>query len=116
MVAALLAVVALAGAHHEQGLTQPAASAALASVQGDDPVAAAHASCAYRPDSRLLALEARFDCVVKTCGDFQASVEIDHTMAGQWRYRIVRAARGAIRGPRAGDTAPGPRPAHPICG
>jgi hypothetical protein len=112
MLATFLAVVALVGAQQER----PAASAALASVAGDDPVAANHATCAYRADSPLILLQARFDCIVKTCDSFLASVEVDHTLGDGWRFRIVRSDLSLAPKVRAGPTAPGPRPDRPICG
>lgn len=111
MLATLLAVVALAGAQQER----TAAGAAVASVDSD-PVAGMHSECAYRSDSRVLLLEARFDCIVKVCGSFVASVEIDHTLGDGWRFRIVRANRSVRPRARAGTTAPRPHPDRPICG
>jgi hypothetical protein len=111
LIATLLAVVAFVGAHEQPA----AASAALASVDGDDPVATDHATCAYRSDPGSALLEWRFDCIVKTCDSFLASVEIDRTLGAGWRFRVVR-TRALRPMPRAGATAPGPRPDHPICG
>jgi hypothetical protein len=109
MLATLLAVVALAGAHQDEA----AAGAAMASID-DDPVAAMHSECAYRSDSRLLLLEARFDCIVKICDSFFASVEIDHTLGDGWRFRVVRdrSVRPLVK---TGTTAPRRHPDRPIC-
>ena len=110
--AALLALVVFVGVLGD-GQTRPAASAALVSIEGDDPTGGSGATCDYRPDIELVVLRTRYQCVVTSCKKVIGRVGITHTLGDGWRYRIRYAAAGIAARGAVGNTAPGPSPSLP---
>jgi hypothetical protein len=108
----LLAFLVFVGVHGD-GQTRSAASAALVSIEGDDPTGGTGAKCDYRPDIKLVVLRTRYNCVVTSCKKVIGRVEITHTLGDGWRYRIRYAAAGTAARGGVGDTAPGPSPSLP---